>query len=133
MQARQSLDADRSAAGLAGADGGAPAPSDLAMKPVAHESQRAAPPVGSLPPPDTKRWVIRRKAAVVAAVRSGGITLEDACRLYQLSEEEFLSWVRAFEIYGLAGLRTTRLQQYRGTARARQAARKRQSPPTPFP
>ena len=56
---------------------------------------------------------MRRKAAVVAAVRSGGITIEEACRLYQLSKEELLSWDRAFEIHGLAGLRVTRIQQYR--------------------
>ena len=47
-----------------------------------------------LPPPNTRRWVIRRKAAVVAAVRAGDITLEEACRRYQLSEAEFLSWQR---------------------------------------
>jgi len=51
----------------------------------------------NLPPPNTKRWVVRRKAAVVAAVRSGAITIEEACHYYQLSEEEFLSWERAFE------------------------------------
>lgn len=67
----------------------------------------------SLPYPDTKRWVVRRKAAVIAAVRSGAITMEEACGVYQLSEEEFISWARAFETYGLAGLRTTRIQQYR--------------------
>jgi len=67
----------------------------------------------SLPHPNTKRWVVRRKAAVVAAVRSGAITMEEACSVYQLSEEEFISWERAFESYGLAGLRTTRIQQYR--------------------
>ena len=66
-----------------------------------------------LPDPNTKRWVVRRKAAVVAAVRSGGITLEEACRVYQLSKEELLSWDRAFELHGLAGLRVTRIQQYR--------------------
>jgi Protein of unknown function (DUF1153) len=78
-------------------------------------------PIEGLPPPATKRWVVRRKAAVVAAVSSGEITLEEACRWYQLSEEEFLSWQRAFEIHGLAGLRTTRTQQYRalGPARSR--------------
>jgi hypothetical protein len=67
----------------------------------------------SLPPQNTKRWVVRRKAAVVAAVRGGGITIEEACRYYQLSEEEFLSWERALESHGLAGLRATRVQQYR--------------------
>jgi len=67
-----------------------------------------------LPPPDTKRWVIRRKAEVVAAVRSGVITLEDACERYTLSVEEFLSWQRAIDKHGLRGLRATRVQHYRG-------------------
>jgi hypothetical protein len=66
-----------------------------------------------LPPPTTKRWVVRRKAAVLAAVRSGVITIEEACRRYGLSEEEFLSWQRAFDAHGLPGLRATRLQAYR--------------------
>lgn len=69
--------------------------------------------LGSLPPPDTKRWVIRRKAAVVAAVRGGLLTLAEACERYTLSVEEFLSWQQAIEHHGLAGLRTTRLQEYR--------------------
>ena len=76
-----------------------------------------------LPHPNTKRWVVRRKAAVVAAVRSGGITIEEACRVYQLSEEEFLSWERALEDHGLAGLRATRIQQYRASRPARAALR----------
>ena len=66
-----------------------------------------------LPPPNTKRWTARRKAAVVAAVRAGEITLEEACRRYQLSEEEFRAWQHAFETYGLPGLRVTRVQRYR--------------------
>ena len=57
--------------------------------------------------------MVRRKAAVVAAVRAGVITLEEARRRYQLSEEEFRAWQRAFEAHGLSGLRTTRLQSYR--------------------
>jgi hypothetical protein len=68
-----------------------------------------------LPPPTTIRWTIRRKAAVVAAVRNGQITIDEACCAYRLSEEEFLSWQRAFETHGLAGLRVTRIQQYRGS------------------
>jgi Protein of unknown function (DUF1153) len=67
-----------------------------------------------LPPADTKRWVIRRKAVVVAAVRSGVLTLEEACQRYKLSIEEFLSWQRLIDSHGLAGLRVTRLQDYRG-------------------
>jgi transposase-like protein len=46
-----------------------------------------------------------RKAAVVAAVQSGKITFEEACRRYELSEEEFRSWQRAYQTHGLAGLR----------------------------
>jgi transposase-like protein len=71
------------------------------------------PPVTELPPPNTKRWVARRKAAVVEAVRSGEISLEEACRRYQLSEEEFFAWQRAFETYGILGLRATAVQQDR--------------------
>src|SRR5690606_19736018 len=68
-----------------------------------------------LPPPDTKRWGIRRKATVVAAVRSGLLTLEQACQRYKLSIEEFLSWQRLIDAHGLAGLRVTRLQDYRNS------------------
>ncbi len=66
-----------------------------------------------LPPSGTKRWIARRKAAVVAAVRTGAIGLEEACRRYELSEEEFLAWERGIETHGVAGLRITRLQIYR--------------------
>ena len=69
--------------------------------------------IADLPPANTRRWVIRRKAEVVAAVRGGLITLEEACQRYQLSVEEFLAWQRAIERHGLAGLRATRVQQYR--------------------
>ena len=68
----------------------------------------------SLPPTDTKRWVTRRKAEVVAAVRNGIISLDEACTRYQISIEEFLSWQRQIERHGLAGLRVTRMQDYRG-------------------
>jgi hypothetical protein len=57
-----------------------------------------------LPPPNTRRWVVRRKAAVVVAVRSRRITLEEALRRWQLTEEEFRSWERAFGTHGLPGL-----------------------------
>ena len=71
--------------------------------------------LSDLPPANTQRWVIRRKAEVVAAVRNGVISLEEACRRYKLSIEEFLSWQRLIESHGLAGLRATRLQDYRET------------------
>lgn len=66
-----------------------------------------------LPPSDTKRWVIRRKAEVVAGVRAGLITLEEACRRYSLSVDEFLSWRSLLDEHGLAGLRCTRAKEYR--------------------
>jgi hypothetical protein len=74
-----------------------------------------------LPPPDTKRWVARRKAVVVNAVRNGAISLEEVCRRYELSVEEFLAWQRAIDAHGVAGLRVTRLQIYRDTPPARLA------------
>jgi len=46
--------------------------------------------LADLPKPNTVRWVIRRKAEVVA-----------------------MSWQRSIESHGIAGLRTTRVQQYR--------------------
>lgn len=72
--------------------------------------------LADLPPPDTQRWVIRRKAEVVAAVRGGLLTLEEACERYSLSMEEFLAWQRAIDRHGLRGLRATRIQQYRQPA-----------------
>jgi hypothetical protein len=69
--------------------------------------------VADLPSPSTKRWVIRRKAEVVAAVRGGLLSLEEACNRYALTVDEFLSWQMSIDQHGLAGLRTTRLQQYR--------------------
>lgn len=69
--------------------------------------------IADLPPRQTKRWVIRRKAEVVAAVRGGLLSLEEACDRYTLTVEEFLSWQQSIERHGLAGLRATRIQQYR--------------------
>ena len=66
-----------------------------------------------LPPPDTKRWVPRRKAVVVAAVLGGAISIEEVCRRYELSVEEFHAWQGAMETHGVPGLRVTRLQIYR--------------------
>jgi hypothetical protein len=68
-----------------------------------------------LPPSDTKRWVVRRKAVVVQAVRNGSISLEEARQRYRLSSEEFLAWERAIDRYGVPGLRapSTDLPRYR--------------------
>src|SRR5689334_19222095 len=74
-----------------------------------------------LPSPDTKRWVVRRKAVVVQAVRNGLISLQEACRRYNLSVEEFVAWQQAIERHGIPGLRVTRLQIYRDTEDPRPA------------
>ena len=70
--------------------------------------------MADLPSTSTKRWVIRRKAVVVAAVRGGLLNLEEACERYTLTVEEFLSWQMSIDQHGLAGLRTTKIQKYRG-------------------
>jgi hypothetical protein len=69
--------------------------------------------IADLPAPGTKRWVIRRKAEVVAAVCGGLLSLEEACSRYALTVEEFLAWQNSIDRHGLDGLRTTRIQQYR--------------------
>ena len=67
----------------------------------------------ALPDPTTTRWVIRRKAEVVAAVNGGLLSVDQACQRYSISLEEFTSWQRAVERSGMPGLRVTRLKQYR--------------------
>jgi hypothetical protein len=69
--------------------------------------------IAELPTPGTKHWVIRRKAEVVVAVRGGLLSLEEACSRYTLTVDEFLSWQYLIDQHGLAGLRSTRTQQYR--------------------
>lgn len=66
-----------------------------------------------LPASATTRWVARRKAAVVAAVRNGLISLDEACARYRLSREEFESWERLIDGHGTRALRVTRLKAYR--------------------
>jgi len=68
--------------------------------------------LADLPLSHTGRWVIRRKAEVVAAVRGGLLSLEEACSRYYLNSDEFLSWQRCIDRFGLAGLRSTRTQFY---------------------
>jgi len=66
-----------------------------------------------LPPKNTSRWVARRKAAVVAAVESGLLEKEEACKMYALSEEELESWILAMDKHGARALRVTSMQEYR--------------------
>jgi hypothetical protein len=69
--------------------------------------------LADLPSPETKRWVVRRKAEVVAAVGGGLLTIDEVLERYNLTLEEFASWQRAVDRSGMKGLRVTRLQDYR--------------------
>ena len=66
-----------------------------------------------LPPGNTTRWVTSRKAKVVAAVRGGLLSLEEACDRYRLSVDEFLNWQQSLDRGGLAALRVTHIQDRR--------------------
>jgi transposase-like protein len=68
-------------------------------------SKVSATSLAALPPTNTTRWVASRKAAVVAAVQAGVLTVMEACRAYGLSHEEFAEWQRHYEAEGLKGLR----------------------------
>ena len=66
-----------------------------------------------LPSSITTHWVSRRKAELLAAIDGGLLTVEEACGRYRLSLEELAAWRRSVDRAGIAGLRVTRLQQYR--------------------
>jgi hypothetical protein len=66
-----------------------------------------------LPPSNTRRWVARRKAEVLAAIRGGLLTAAEACQRYRLSPEELDLWQDSVDCAGVPGLRVTRIQLYR--------------------
>ena len=51
--------------------------------------------LADLPPRNLRHFLPRHKAMVVAAVRHGLITLDYACKRYELSTDEYLSWYRS--------------------------------------
>ena len=66
-----------------------------------------------LPDPDPHlRWVISRKAQLIAALDAGWLSLEEACQRYCLTAEEIISWRSRMMRHGLRGLRATGIQQY---------------------
>ncbi|MEH3035466.1 MAG: DUF1153 domain-containing protein [Sphingomonas adhaesiva] len=69
--------------------------------------------IDTLPPADTTRWVVRRKAEVVAAVNGGLLSVDEVCQRYGLTVEEFAGWQRAIDRSGMPGLRVTRIQHYK--------------------
>jgi hypothetical protein len=72
--------------------------------------------VDTLPPADTVRWVPRRKAQVVCAVRGGVISRQEACDRYGISDEELFSWENLLDDHGLRALYVTKMQRYRRAA-----------------
>jgi hypothetical protein len=71
-------------------------------------------PLPELPLP-SERWTVRRKAAIIEAVRGGWMPIEEACRVYNISVDEFLAWERDLDRNGVSSLRSTRYQIYRDT------------------
>ena len=52
--------------------------------------------LAQLPRRGLKRWSPRHKAMVVAAVRHGLLTFDEACKRYDLYAEEYLAWHSSF-------------------------------------
>lgn len=71
--------------------------------------------LADLPAPDTRRWVPRRKARVVAAVEGGLITEDEALSRYQLTTEEFDLWRGTMSKFGMRGLCVTKINAIRST------------------
>ena len=72
--------------------------------------------IEALPPGDTVRWVPKRKAQVVCAIRVGLLSREEACDRYCISNTELLSWESLLDEHGLKALRATHVQHYRNAA-----------------
>lgn len=71
--------------------------------------------LADLPSPDTRRWVPRRKARVVAAVEGGLISEDEAFARYQISAEEYENWKAAMSRFGMRGLCVTKINDVRAT------------------
>ena len=72
-----------------------------------------------LPLGKPRRWTPRLKAAVIRAIRNKVISVEDSRERYGLSAEELAEWERALDLYGVPGLRSTRVQIYRETSKSK--------------
>jgi uncharacterized protein DUF1153 len=65
----------------------------------------------TLPSSQTVRWVRRRKAEVVVAVKGGLLTMQEATERYNISDDEFLGWYEAYHLRGMAGLQISKLAE----------------------
>ena len=72
--------------------------------------------VADLPAPNTRRWVPRRKARVVAAVEGGLISEEEAFERYDITAEEYDCWKAAMSKFGMRGLCVTKINHVRASS-----------------
>ncbi len=66
--------------------------------------------IADLAPDGTQRCVASRKAAVVRGVVYGLLSKDDALERYNLSDDEFIEWVKAVSTRGEAALKATMVQ-----------------------
>jgi hypothetical protein len=69
--------------------------------------------IADLPSPGLSRWTPRCKLGVLNALDHGLITLDEACRRFQLTAEEIEEWRGGFRRFGRAGLKATTLRERR--------------------
>ncbi len=81
-------------------------PSDSEPYTIGPDGERMT--AADLPDKETRRWVPRRKARVVAAVEGGLISQEAALARYAITAEEFESWKAAMSRFGMRGLCVTK-------------------------
>ena len=72
--------------------------------------------LADLPSPETRRWVPRRKARVVAAVEGGLLSADEAFKRYDITEEEYDCWKAAMSKFGMRGLCVTKINHMRTTS-----------------
>jgi hypothetical protein len=77
--------------------------------------------LADLPAANTTRWVPRRKAQIVSAIKGGLLSFEEASVRYTLTSEELAEWTRWEGLFGMKGLRTGKLQYYKTAARHEQS------------
>ncbi len=87
-----------------------PAPEKL---PVTRDLQGNVITVHNLPPPDTVRWNVNKKAIVVRAVEHRLISLEAVLARYRMTEGEFNAWKTGLASHGPTGLKSTKRQALR--------------------
>ena len=90
------------------------ATSDTAAYVVGPDGEKMT--IADLPAPETRRWVPRRKARVVAAVEGGLISEEEAFERYSISAEEYDTWKAAMGKFGMRGLCVTQINRVRATS-----------------